>query len=41
MENNFDKNNFNSINFISDIPDYEPKLPKVKYNEMSNQIKFE
>ena len=37
-KNEFDVDKFISINFINLIPNYEPKLPNVKYNELRNQL---
>ena len=38
MKNEFEQEKFQEINFLKDISDYEPKLPDVKYSELTNQL---
>ena len=38
MKNEFEQEKFQEINFLNDIFDYEPKLPDVKYSELTNQL---
>ena len=38
IKNEFEQEKFQEINFLKDISDYEPKLPDVKYSELTNQL---